>query len=150
MFRLLWPLKKVALDSLHVHMKEHGELLETECAMKDVVNVFLEQTQLMRVVCESRKLHGVKQNPELSFINIKLGQFRSDLFSGKRRRWRKVRLRHLALFHCGVNARDSEFLNIHFPISYIVFIRRTTLAREMDGRARNCHIESWTGLSSNA
>jgi hypothetical protein len=121
--------------------------------MKDVVRVFLEKTQLIRSVSESRKLRVVKQNPELSFINTKLGQSRSDFFSGKR--WRKVRLRHFAFFHYGGNGRcphgrDSEFLNIHFPISYIVFIRRTTLAREMDGRAWNCRIESWAWLSSNA
>jgi hypothetical protein len=123
--------------------------------MKDVVRVFLEKTQLMRSACESRKLHAVKQNPELSFINTKLNQSYSDFFSEKRWRWRKVRLRHFARFQHGVdercpNGQDSEFLNIHFPISYIVWIRRITLAREMDGRARNCRIESWTGLSSNA
>jgi hypothetical protein len=55
-------------------MKEHSELLETECAMKDVVRKFLEKTQLRRSVCESRKLRAVKENPELSFINTKLGQ----------------------------------------------------------------------------
>jgi hypothetical protein len=148
-------LKKVAPGNAHVHMKEHGELLSTECLMKDVVPVFLEKTQLMRSACESRKLRALKQNPELSFINTKLGQSRSDFFSGKPWRWLKVRLRHLAPFDCGVDGRcprgrDSEFLNIHLPISYIVFIRRTTLAREMDGRVRNCRIESWIGLSSNA
>jgi hypothetical protein len=117
-------------------MKEHGELLWTECAMKDVVRIFLEEAQLMGSVSENRKVRTVKQNPELLFITTKLGQSRSDFFSGQR--WRNVPLWHFALFHCGVNGRCpngrvSEFLNTHFPNSYIVFIRRITLAREMDG-----------------
>jgi hypothetical protein len=51
--------------------------------MKDVVRVFLEKTQSMSSICESRKLCAVKQNPEFSFINTKLGQSLSDFFSGE-------------------------------------------------------------------
>jgi hypothetical protein len=117
--------------------------------------VISRENTIDEICMRESKTPGVKQSPEHSFINTKLGQSHSDFFSGKRWRWRKVRLRHFALVHCRVNGRcangwDSEFLNFQFPISCIVLIRRTILAREMDGQAPNRRIESWTGLSSNA
>jgi hypothetical protein len=59
-FRLLQPLKKVAADSAHIRMKEHGELLLTECAMKNLVSGFLEKAALMRSVCDGRQFRAVK------------------------------------------------------------------------------------------